>query len=367
MDKKLKVCYYLTKASHIRCVQTIPEYDDIYQIVVGPSFDKDALLSNHYSDINIRKIITSTDIGLQKNIVSSINPDILVVDKFIDISKVFGKRYKTIFLAHGEKYPISQEVFISQHRNKRRFKGFDAYAVGSTFSKDFLTETIGISKDKVFINSMPQIDLAIRKHKVKNSNNKCILLMGHIGTNREDFSDKSVVDFFNILFVLSNISRNLNFTLLVKSRVQPSVVLESRKDAFGKSTKVISKMQEVLNNKNVVFINTRGHIYDIYASSDIVVGHYTSTVEIECICANIPYIRVLGSDDTDEFSIVEKCLAATSDIPSLSLKIEDIIYSTDKFPNNYKVNSANYIHDIGLVLDGLAGKRVTEIIRDMLC
>lgn len=373
--RKPRVCYYLKKPAHVRCVQTIPECKDIEQIVIGPYFDRDEGLVNHYSDINIKSVITVKDECTRDNIIKDIRPDILVLDHFVDVKKSFSFINKTICLFHGERHPIKKSLFTKINKNKKQYKYFDAYLVGSKFSKEFLIDNIGISEDRIFTDTMPQLDIALKNHIIGSDlaecgNKKSILFMGHIGLNRRDFPDGNIIDFFNILFSLSDATSRLGFKLFVKPRVPIhgiEKILMARKDIFSETFDSIKdKLEEVYNNENVVFIDACGHVYKYY-SSDVVIGHGTSTVEVECICAKIPYIKVMISDKTDGFAVSKNnALITVDDMPSLIGKLQEIIIHGKNCSKEHEERLSNYLNNVELLADGSAGKRALNAIRGLI-
>lgn len=351
-SKKPTLCYLISDAARIRCVQSIPETKDFNQIVVCKDFREEPGLNNHISNIKIKNYITYR--GLSANsIIRDINPDVLFIDKYTNYSKIF-KNCLVLNIAHGERYALPQDNFIKSNKDTERYK-FCGYFIGSNYTKSFLTQNVGIKKDCIFVDSMPQLDLIQYKQK-KDKNT--LLFMGHIS---DSLSKNNAKNFFQILFKLNNLSHKMNFNLMVRPRTHyTSLTYILKNKVKGTIKDALKKYQEVLDNERVCFVNSIGHGYGFYSMADVIVGHSSSTVEVEAAYAGIPYLRVANLDKDDYFNIANnKCNLLINDLCEMEYAIEILLSKGFE-------KDTGYLEDIGLDPNTHCGKNFILNIKKFL-
>ena len=363
-----KVLYFSHYLERIRVFRSFEEEPDLEQLFIGPHPKTFNGVAEDYMDFGIKNIKTYADNKEAQRMVNEFCPDI-VVQADMDKSIQLPASAKKVFVMHG----VVGNHVRGYFGPSTSWDGFDLYCGATKNFKDIVDYfTSTVDKKKVLLNALPQIDF-FNTNNYKTSNRedilgrtknpgakKIILFCGFSGKYRPDYYDHNE-DYYRTLFELARISEKNNWLSMVKSRqgLRQTGKFLALDEPWIKSC--VKPYADAQKNKFVHFIHPDSNIYDHFFA-DIVICNGCSSVEIEACVVNKPLIVVrtkVGPDKYDPLNTVNSGAAVLVDNIS---KLEDTIINS--LDGDLHVNKQNaLIESIGISVDGLAHKRITDAIK----
>ena len=360
-----KVVYFIRTLSHRRSFETLVERDDVEQMILGPQSHVLNGVPQGYGDFGIKNVQIFDTLGGAQKILDAFKPNILVQSEFEERIKAPGT-CKRVFVGHG---------MIGNHTIKLFKKGmnkakppFDYCCAQTKMFENFFNH-ITERKNNILFNAMPQFDLLYNKDyytkyrdivlnssKIQNPS-RIILFCGFCCKNRPDYNLHNE-DYFNTVIELAKISKRNNWLSIIKPRQHHDKAINFMKKS-KKMTKYIKPFTDAINSSNLHCIEHISNTYR-YFFADVIMCNACSTVEIEACVVNKPLILVRTKADAtyDPFDTVLSGAAnLVKNINNLERTINMVSADT-----SYVVKQNKLLKSKGIVVDGMAHKRVQDLI-----
>jgi len=365
---KKKVLYFIHALCRTRVIKTFREDPDLEQMVVGPKPVVYGGVCEDYSGFGIKNIQTYSNPKEAQKIINRFAPDVVVQTDMMK-TVTFPNTAKRVFVMHG----LIGDHVRKQFKPKecKAWKGFDLYC-GATEEFETLVRHAGEKTGQILLNSLPQLDLfhkdnyeapdrkAVLKKIGRSGFEKIILFCGFCCKDRIDYNLHNE-DYFKVVAELGKIAAKHNWLILVKPRqdykeVRSFVVQKGWSKSYGQM------YADAQKDKHLYFIPAEANIYP-YFFADLIVCNGCSTVELEACLVHKPLVIVrtkLSPDQYDPFGTVKF---------GAGIYVPDIINLESAIMNGLGgvdiVKQDAFVRAKGIVVDGLAHKRIQEKIKTL--